>query len=214
LRSKLLGLSLFAAMASVGHAAIISGTLNFAGDLRVTATTIDFLPIGGGIGDSAVESAATNTGFATPLAETDVEMKDLDVAVQPVGVPFVLDNFMTFAAAPNIQLTLTFIEAGTNGPFTLFQAGPNAFATLNVRGTITDGSGDLPSTFVGAFSTQFPGQTTQQIVDAFNALGFAQASYSATFIATPIPEPGTVSLAAIAGLMLVGGGLLRRKMKA
>lgn len=226
------GLLLVTMLASVSQAALINGTLNITGDVRVTGTEIDFLPVGGGDGQFAVTN--TQTGSFVPLANTTGTATDLDITVQPVGVAFPELDFLTFAAQPGLIFRLNFIEPGVFGaagclpppaagqtctppgsPFNLINVGLNAStASFRVRGTVTDGSMSPISTFTGTYTTQFDNQNLQSVLATLNSAGEVRASYSANFTVTAIPEPGTISLAVVAGLMFVGGGLLRRKLQA
>jgi hypothetical protein len=232
LRYKIQSLVLLAAMATTSHAALISGTIDIAGldNVRVTGNMIDFL------GDQAVIVTSSDVG-SVPSGSFGV-IQDLtnSPGQQPVDTPFVLPNFLTIGG---LNFTLTFIPSGTSGsaacgapeaagqqctppgsPFNLSNTTANtSTASFNVRGTVSDATGPA-SDFVGIFSTQFTplktptGGSYQDILAELGTAGFVDASYSASFSFTAVPEPGTISMAAIAGLMLLGGSFLRRKLQA
>jgi hypothetical protein len=233
LRYKIQSLLLLTAMTSISHAALINGTLNIAGDVRVTATEIDFLPpVGGGNGQFQVTN--TQTGSFVPLAGTTGTATDLDIAVQPVGTTFPAIDFLTFAANPSLVFHLTFIAPGVysapqcapppaagdvctppGSPFNLSNtSATSSTASFRVAGYVTDGSSSSPSNFTGTYTTQFDDKSLESVLATLGSAGEVRASYSANFTVTPIPEPGTVSLAALAGLMFAGGSLLRRKLQA
>lgn len=234
----LLSLGLLAAAFSpTVKATIINGELNITGGIRVTANTIDFLPSGTGTGLFGIDQFSQTGSFAS-VAGTNGVIRDLNVLVQPVGTPFLLPNFLTFNAAPGLRFDLTFIQPGTfssaecaaapaagqectpfsTSPFNLNNvSATSSGAQFNVRGTVTDGSADPASNFVGTFSTQFPVQNVQQVLAQLGSAGFIEKSFAATFVVTPgsaIPEPGTISFLLAGSVMLIAGGLVRRKLKA
>jgi hypothetical protein len=212
------------------EAAIIGGVLNITGSVAVSADALDFLPGGGGVGDFAVDPF-TQTGDFVPLAGTTGEAADLNSATEPVGVPISLPNFLTFAANPNLTFTLTFIRPGIFSPaacadppaagqvctppgsqFNLNNlTSDSSTATFAVRGFVSDGSSDPVSPFEGTFSTQFTNNSYQELLGTIGAGGSVQATYSANFIVTPIPEPGTVSMLVLGGLMMAVPMIRRRR---
>ena len=233
MRYKIQSLILLTAMATTSHAALISGTIDLTGldTVRVTGTSIDF-------GNGAVLAvASTDTSLVAPGDTGTIQNLSNAPGAQPVDTPFSLPNFLTIGS---LTFNLTFIPSGTSGsaaclapeaagqqctppgsPFNLSNTTSNtSTASFNVRGTVSDGSASNPSNFEGIFTTQFTSAKTatggsyQDILAQLNAAGFVDASYSATFSFTAVPEPGTISMAAIAGLMLLGGSFLRRKLQA
>ena len=111
--------------------------------------------------------------------------------------------------APGIPSPFSFVNQGvTGGPQLPIVTGSTVGFTLN--GTVTDPSGPV-SNFTAIFTSQFIGQSYQDVLAMFAQNGFVEASYSATIQASPmpgvpqIPEPGTASLllggvAALVGL--------------
>ncbi len=200
--------------------AAINGELKITGSVIVDDENIDWTPPGSGEGVFNIDPFV-NTGFFTALGGTSGTMLDLNLATAPVGVPNLnIVDFMTFAAAPTLTFTLDYIAPGpfssaacfdapAAGQVCTFPGSPfglsNATAGTSVvdlvlRGMVTDGSGDLPSTFVGTFSTQF-NVPYQQLLDiVFVQGGSVNNTYSATLEVNQIPEPGTV--------LLFGAGLL------
>jgi hypothetical protein len=228
LRYKIQSLLLLTAMATVSHAAVMSGTIDIAGldNVRVTSNAIDFL--------GAQEVVVTSSNVAGVSAGDTGTIHDLSNSPgqQPVDTPFVLPNFLTIGG---LNFTLTFIPGGTAGsalcgapeaagqqctppgsPFNLFNTSSNtSTASFNVLGTVSDGTGN-PANFVGVFSTQFTplktptGGSYQDILQQLATQGFVDASYSASFSFTAVPEPGTTSLL-LGGLACVAANFWRRR---
>jgi hypothetical protein len=207
-----------------GSAALISGQMSFGGSAVVDAENIDWTPIGGGTGVFGVDSFVGNTGYFASLQttpETVGSMLDLNLTSAPVGVPNLgIANFITFASVPGLTFTLDLIAPG---PFSSAQCGdapaagqtcsfpgspfglsnPTAQSSdvsLVLFGTVTDGSGDLPSKWRATFTTQFDVPYQELLDIVFNQGGSVANTYSATLVATPVPEPASV--------MLLGAGLL------
>jgi len=94
------------------------GTLTLSGDFTFTLQTIDWMPAGGGTGNATV-MAATGA-FSAPDTGT---AKDLNTVPQPVGIPFLLADFLTFAGqADEFDLTLFQdlpLDHGLHSPLTM-----------------------------------------------------------------------------------------------
>ena len=199
------------------QAAILNGTLNFAGDVRVNATSIDFLPLGGGTGNvinTNTQQGSFNVTVASGSGATILDLNNPPYPVGAVNIPGFLSAFTTF---PGLNFTVRQILPGglAGTPFTLSQTPVGATVTFGVTGTVTDGSASPNSTFIGQFTSNFPGQTTSQVLAAIaGSPGFVQNSFAATFIVSSVPEPGTTALLASGGLLLIAGGVFRRKQKA
>jgi hypothetical protein len=152
-----------------------------------------------------------------------------------INTPFTLDNFLTFDAQPTWDLTLGFITPGAGtaagctaapgavctpfvgSPFTIVNlVGGGSSVALAVRGTISDGSGDPASNFVGTFTTQFSDLTADELMTLIATQGYVQSSHSAEFRAsiTPevIPAPATLMLLGT-GLVAAGGARRRQQRK-
>ncbi len=215
-----------------GYAALITGTLNTTGSARVTADTIDFLPLAGGDGNFNIPEDDEGTGDFVGLSvgEVDGAILDLMLPGDPVGAIFSKPGFMTFTAFPGLSFELTFIAPGVSGacgpvvvvggtctppasPFNLQNTTNGSTASFSVSGNVTDGIGPS-SIFTGTFSTQFDGQTYQDVLASFAEQGFVQASYSAQFTVRPggsvpeIPEPASILLF---GAGILGIGLITRR---
>lgn len=199
---------------------------------------IDFLPTGTGVGTFGVDPF-TQSGSFTTVAGTAGTIKDLNLAVQPVGVPFTLTDWMVFAANPNITFTLQLIPAGVftsagcsgpamagqnctpvvpgGSPFNLTNtSATSSVVSFKTDGTVTNRATSEVSNFDGTFSTQFTNQNLQQLLATVGGGGSVQATYSANFILTSgttgVPEPATITLS-IAGVIFILAGTLRKRRR-
>jgi len=217
-------------LSTVASAAIISGELNNAGDVQVTATDINFLPLGVGTGTFTV-TPGTQTGSFIPLASTTGTILDLNQAAQPTGTPLNLANFMTFASAPGLHFDLDFIDPGVytaaecglapapgqtctpfpSSPFNLANTAVGSTASFTIRGIVSDGSGDPSSSFTGTISTSFTGIPYQQLLATVAQGGSVDASFQGNFVVTAVPEPSTLVLSSLGALLVLGAGWRRRR---
>jgi len=204
----------------IGHPASLqavpfTGHLTTFGGVSFTSTTTDFLPAGGGTGTFVVVGA-TLTGSFVPLVATSGLVKDLSSASNPVNMAFTLADFLTFAAAPNLHFTLTFIDPGV---FTSANCGAapaagqtctpvgsaynftnttstSSVLSFTVRGTVPNIITGETSDFVGTFTMSFLANY-QTILATLNAGGTVTSSYTANFDVTGgvTPTPTTTGAA-------------------
>lgn len=225
-----------AAMATQMMATPISGVLNIFGDVQVSAPGgvgyIDFLPpVGGPTGDFTVSSLLSQDGDFEALALTPGKIKDLDQGAQPIGVPILVTEFLTFGADSDIVFDLTFINPGSFGvgdcftiaaagqtctppgsPFNLSnQTANQSVASFSVRGNVRRVSTGELSDFVMTFTTQFSDQSYQQLLSTITTGGTVEASFSGEANVI-VPEPGTASLLAASGLLTAFATYMRRKL--
>lgn len=78
--------------------------------LAFLSTGIDFIPAAGTTGSAKI--GLLSSGSFAALGLTDATLKDLSYASEPVGMPILVSNFATFAAAPTLALDLTLIRSG------------------------------------------------------------------------------------------------------
>ena len=219
------------AMLSLGltstiNAAPITGSFNITGSVRVNANTIDWLPLGGGVG--TFRTIDPSTGFFIGISDnvgtfTGIA-KDLVNPPTGVGVPVFLGSFLSgFSAAGFTALfyDLTKIRASTAptctgaeavnvscsaGPFpnafTLKNTGTGVSVDFAVEGFFQNGADLTSRSFgTGTYTTQLNGETISSVLQqAGSANGFG-SSYSASF--NTVPEPGTLAMG-VFGLVLVG----------
>lgn len=162
---------------------------------------------------------------------------DLNNSTEPVNTPFPPQDFIDFTAAPTLpSLLIDFIPMGNGGaagcgmpasgttpPQTCTPpipgGSPITFQNNNVNGMVTGSSAtwtfsgvtsDGLSSWNGVFTSQFVGQSYQQVLADFASVGSVRASYSANVTLTPIPEPQTLGLSAL-GILFILLGFRRRQ---
>jgi len=251
-------LSTIAVFASSAYAAPITGTLALSGTgttvIAVNGTRIDFNFTGGvsntfppiatsgtvtgNNADASYDIGASSTGSFAPLIGTPTTVHDLDVTLEPigstVGPSLPLAHFITFAAQPLWDITLTEILPGvfgtagcgssaagatctpTGSPFNLTnQAGNQVTASFAYMGLASDGLGNTTNV-AGSFQTTFSGTTIAAIIAALSAGQAIVTTGSGTLAATAIagvPEPGSTSMALIGGALLLISAASRRRLK-
>jgi hypothetical protein len=236
MRTKLFlcGALLFAGLTQSISAAGITGTFDMSGIITVTTTDItwnsdvspnlaEFFTLSGGTG-----------AFASANGQTAID--NLDISVEPVGMLFSDQPFITFTQDPSLPgLDINFIFEGTGGsagcsaapavnetctlpnpggsPFTFTDdSGGTADAKFTFSGVTSDGLSDWTAIFTAQF-----GEPYQTVLAAFGpgGSGSVSNSYSATtdvnvVVTSQVPEP---SMFILMGAGLTTIGLLKRRRR-
>jgi hypothetical protein len=225
---RILAVSLvtIASLPIAARADLILGTLNATGTANVSLGNVGFLD-----NELFINSpAAAQTGGFTALEGSTAVIKDLTNPPDAVG-PLNIPDFITFADAPNISITLTFLLPGVDGaagcsatppaagqfctpdvpalsPYNLFNSSSSSStASFNVLGLEVDSLTGDTIPVVGAFSEPFTALNFQQILAEVESGGTVTTAFGAQFVTTP--EPST-EVELMIGFCAVGIGLLRR----
>jgi hypothetical protein len=120
------------------------------------------------------------------------------------------------------------LPGGLISPFNLSNSSTGSSANFDLRGEVRDaGTSEVLGTFTGNFSATFTGPLNVTVppanpwdaksfqgllaaLSAPGAPGFVTTSYSGTFNVEAIPEPGTIGMVLLGGL-LIGVGQWRRR---
>jgi len=211
--------------AGSAQAAAVTGQANIAGNVNVDLNSITFNPT------FTNTPGAMETGSFAGLTGGTIMSLVGGPKTGSVNIP----NFMSFnlGVVTPVTFDLTFIAPGVgtqaacasstpgslctpnNSPFTLLQlTSSTVVATLQLNGQAYTGSASTgTSATTGVFSTQtVVDGTLPQIISALNAgQSLNGITYSASFVASPVPEPASMLLM---GLGLAGAGLIARRKKA
>ena len=211
-------------LTNMAYATPVTGEANIAGNVSVTATTITFAP------NFTTTAGAMETGSFAGLTAGTIQSLTGGPMTGNVNVPGFV-NFTTGPASP-ITFDLTYIAPGVGtlagcssstpgavctpagSPFTLFQLSSNTvIASLQFNGNSYTGTAASGTSFTTSiFSTQTAlNGTIPQVLAQLSSGGLTGITYSASFTATAVPEPGSLL---VMGIGLVGVGLIaRRKLR-
>jgi hypothetical protein len=216
-------------MPLAANAALVTGTLNFTGTAQISLGTVGFLSNVYFIN----QPGAAQTGGWVAFEGTQGDILNITNPPDATGslnVPM----FMTFNAAPNISITLTFLFPGIDGTagcsFTPAQAAsgqqctPNlpaqspynlqntsatsSTASFNILGTEVDTTTGNTISVTGEFSTVFTNQNYEQILATVEGGGTVTTSFAGQ-LAT-VPEPGTL-VELMLGLGVIGISVASRR---
>ena len=211
---SLMGLLAVGSLLSTGsaYAASVYGTANISGSVDVTKDTIAFFPT------FSAPAGSINNGSFTGLTGGTVNAV---LTGGPTSGAVDYKDFITFnqGLANAIDFDLTYIEKGNgpdNSPFTFTQAGSNVVVGLSLDGvSYFAGSPAMTSSTSGVYSTQLVvnGESVADVIASVNAgNAIVGQSYSATFTASPTPEPASWLLMSVG--LLGAGFIARRKAQA
>jgi len=220
---------------TVGICSLPGSGVSVSGPGGVPANTIDWQPpIGGGNGCTVtgVGTSVAYTGGGPLINAVTGTIKDLTLGGGTVT------DFMTFVGNPNLHFDLSGLgpgpanticattldpnapacQVGGGSPFKLTPTSGGTDIALAANGIARDTSG-INSTWVGNYSTTFPGITPAQIQQAivanatvagFCSAGTCTSPYSGTFSVTLSAVPEPVSLVLI-GCGLIGLAIVKRR---
>jgi len=228
----------FLALVSIpaaGRADVITGVLNFTGTAEISFGSIAFT----GNTFSINSPASTQQGGFTLLEGTSGTIQNITNppdATGPLATP--VTDFITFAAAPNISITMTILDPGIDGaagcsdtppaagqectpsvpaesPFNLENtSATSSTASFDVFGTEIDTLTGNTVPITGTFTTPFSNMSFQDLLAVVDGAppptgGTITTSFSAQFSTVPAPEPSTL-VELLMGIGLVC--LYRRKL--
>ena len=223
--------TLSAAVVATASAQGYANTLQVAGQAQITSAGagsgqplfIDFLsgvPFPGTPGNGVpgnVISGATTGAFKSIANGTNGVIQDIEIGgggspttTNPMG------NEASFMKIGGYTFTLDNAPNGsTFGPITLTDQAGGAIGSFAIFGMVSGPGFSSPISYEGAFSTQFVGETAQQVFNQINNGGTPIVSFSANFGApvnqpSTVPEPSTYALLAT-GIAALGVVARRRR---
>jgi hypothetical protein len=180
-----------------------SGTLNITGSVRVTPTSLDFLPpLGEGVG--FFEVGAGSTGVFAPLSPgTQGVLLDTSYAAgtaKPyfLSVSGIILSFDLTSLDPGIFKSTrcdagrpaagqTCTPAGT--ALSLVNTSDHSCsATVSLRGILRSATGEEETPYAGVITFQFVDRNFQQLLAGFAAGDFPETTFSASFAPAEQPQ--------------------------
>jgi hypothetical protein len=231
---SVLGFIAIAILPLAARAELITGELNFTGSATISFGSIAFDD--GNVFN--INPADTQQGGFMTLGGTAGSIENITNppdATGPLGVP----GFITFAAAPNISITLTYLSPGIDGAAGCADTPPAAgqactpnipdqspFNLQNTSATSSTGSFDILGIEVdsltgdtipvtGAFTTPFTSMNFQQLLAEVSSPGGSITTSFSGEIATAaaVPEP-TTFIGLLMGIGALGICLIRTNQRA
>jgi len=141
----------------------------------------------------------------------------------PVGVPVTINNIIALSGFPtwNFQANLlpvaTCMTSSTQqclGAFQLDQNNANVAVEMNIYGTLINTTDGSKSSFDIALTGNFLNTTIAAVeAGAVSPSGVFSDNWSASVVASPVPEPGTSTTMLLAGCGLIALARIRRTNK-
>ena len=217
--SKRILTNLVLTSALVASIPAFADVLSTTGSVNISNSAVQFYPLGGASGSFNV--GAPDTGVFAGLVGTNGDIQDLTTL--PINTTINITDFMTFANAANLSITLTEINGGTlpacspsmaaagqscsptGTPYNLSnQTATSSVGSASIQGYLVDSNHPgVLTPLTGIFSTQFVNMSYQQLVSTVDGGGSVDATYSAQFVTSATPEPGTVLLL-VSGFLMLG----------
>jgi hypothetical protein len=220
--------------ASMALASPISGTFQMNGVVTATATTLDFLGVDGTTPNVFTLSLGTGS-FASENGTNTIH--NLNQATEPVNTTITPpQDFIDFTVMPGLpSLMVGYIPMGNGGlagcsmpasgtvppqtctvpgsPITLQNNNDGGVVTgSSATWTVTGPTSDRSANWTGVFTSQFVGQSYQDVLATLAAHGSVTDSYSANVTVSAVPEPGTLLTAGFG--MLLAALIARRRRHA
>ncbi len=235
------GLGLFFLTAAPSFATVVGNLYTGGnGQVMVTPTGITFMTDDTSGGSTEVGGGTTLTYMGSPtLAVGQPVDINAGATISPTGPPvggvYPVEVPISFPEEPSLSIMLDSFGPGSStpcssaitvgescspelsssplllSPIILTETSTGTSAALGVSGTATDGTG--MSDVSGNFSATITGETPSEL----SALSSYTTTSSGTFVVTavsPVPEPRSVSLILMAGLLIGLVAVKRRKSEA
>lgn len=193
------------------------GTLNInsclGGGVTVTATAIDFtntcIQAGADTNFQTAEGTILPGPFGTIADLMDPFPPGFNFfSFNPGGGDVIFSPTSLGPGSANTVCSISPCSVVAGSPFILF-GDVSTTVILPIVGTVTDSMGT--SNFVGQFSANFAGKTPLDLQQEFAQFGqLSSTTFAGSFVAVPIPEPGTVGMAVV-GMVLLAFGRSGRK---
>jgi hypothetical protein len=187
--------------------------------ISLSANTINFFSSGGA---GVFDVGSTSTGAFSGLGGTTGMLQSLSIPGQ-VGTPISVPNFLTLPSLPQAQFTLTFVNPGLfspagcaaapavgqtctlpGSPLNWVNTSTGAVASFSASGTVLNASTGAQSTFSATFSTEFTGQSFQQLFAVLPTGGMLQAPDSASINVPTGSFAGTLSVGQPSAVSVTG----------
>jgi hypothetical protein len=214
---------------SAARASLITGELNFTGSVSISLDSVAFGPVSGPF---TIGPADMQQGGFMALAGTTGSIKNITNPPYATGVIFPTPDFMTFAAAPNISITMLELLPGTDGAagcadtpaasgqtctptgsdenqFNLQNtSATSSTASFAIFGDEVDSLTNTSSFITGTFTIPFTTENFQELLATLNGGGTITTPFSGELDITPAvaatPEPATLIDFLIGGISGLG----------